>query len=458
MINRFTPNKPDHPNAYRERFNPQFSQLADLTELRNVSWYIHLLARLTAFLFVFTVAFILRIIDTIKSSPIKSDFTKPVTVLLTAGSASENWLKNHLLPLSRSEKCHQIIFIGDEPVSPTEKIRYLCPPHWMKLIFGRTPSRLITYFIFAFRCKPDICGGFHLIPNAVFALIAARLINAQSLYFCVGGRTEFLGGASHNEHFPFGCTGRNDATLEYQLLALIDRFDRIVTMGTGAKKLLQHFEIDSPIEVIPGGIDPKRFIPGSNTPAHDLIITCRLVPVKRLDIFLQVVSLLRKTLPNIRAVIVGNGEERYPLEKIAADLKITDNVWFAGRQDDIPSYLQHSRLFVLTSDSEGLALSLMEAMMCGLPAVVSNVGDLGDLVENGKNGYLVKRRDVHTFAEKIRELLTDENRWKTFSKHARESAMKISLSASTQRWTNFLQVVPETFRALEEQRMEAAKQ
>ena len=56
---------------------------------------------------------------------------------------------------------------------------------------------------------------------------------------------------------------------------------------------------------------------------------------------------------------------------------------FVGHQEDVAAWLSKSRVFVLTSDSEGLSLSMMEAMMCGLPAVVSDVGDLGDLSKMG---------------------------------------------------------------------------
>jgi glycosyltransferase involved in cell wall biosynthesis len=418
------------------------SPALELTNPRQRPWYIKGLARTTAYIITFTITAVLKLFDKIKPSSRQLDQSKPLTILLTAGSASENWLKNHILPLSHSENCRQIILINDQPALALPKIQCLCPPRWLKIIFGRTPSRLMTYFFTAIRFKPDICGGFHLIPNAMLALIAARWTGAQSLYFCVGGRTEFLGGASHNEKFPFGRTGRNDPRLERRLLGLINRFDRIVTMGTGAKKTLQHFGIINPIEVIPGGIDPERFSPSRETPIYEIVITCRMVPVKRLDIFAQVVHVLCQSLPNIRAVIVGDGEQRPALEKLIRDLKIVDNLYLAGQQSDIPSFLRKARAFVLTSDSEGLALSLMEAMMCGLPAVVSDVGDLGDLVENGKNGWLVKRRDVHAFAEKIYELLTNEHQWNMFSKNARESTFQLSISEIARRWTHFLQVDP----------------
>jgi len=62
-------------------------------------------------------------------------------------------------------------------------------------------------------------------------------------------------------------------------------------------------------------------------------------------------------------------------------------------------------------------------MMCGLPAVVSNVGDLGDLVKNDQNGFLVERNSRESFAKNISNLLRNENKWNQFSQAARKSAL-----------------------------------
>ncbi len=124
---------------------------------------------------------------------------------------------------------------------------------------------------------------------------------------------------------------------------------------------------------------------------------------------------------------------------MAWSLGIADRIVFAGQQTDVSAYLQKSRIFLLTSDSEGLALSLMEAMMCGLPAVTSDVGDLKDLVKNGVNGWLVPRRNVQAFSEKVISILQDTTLYRQFSFHARTDAMRVSLPETTQRWNRILQ-------------------
>ena len=119
-------------------------------------------------------------------------------------------------------------------------------------------------------------------------------------------------------------------------------------------------------------------------------------------------------------------------------IRLEANVEFVGHQRDVEAWIQQARLFVLTSDSEGLSLSLIEAMLCGLPAVVSDVGELGDLVENGVSGYLVSDRSSQAFASRIIDLLTDSNRWSRFSQAARSSAERYGIAEASGLWSAIL--------------------
>ena len=98
------------------------------------------------------------------------------------------------------------------------------------------------------------------------------------------------------------------------------------------------------------------------------------------------------------------------------------------------SWLRKGRVFALTSDSEGLSLALMEAMLCGLPAVVSDVGDLPELVEHGVNGYLVAERTPEAFAGPLAELLSDAARLARFSQAARAAALRYDVRETARRW------------------------
>jgi len=209
-------------------------------------------------------------------------------------------------------------------------------------------------------------------------------------------------------------------------------------MGTKAVSFFQAEGVDADFHVVSGGIDSTRFRPTEEHSSFDLILTGRLAGIKRIDIFLQAVRDVADELPEIRAVVLGDGELRDELQKYALDLGIGQNLSFVGHQDDVENWLCKSKIFVLTSDSEGLSLSMMEAMMCGLPAIVSDVGDLGDLVEDGVNGYLGPRRSPHLFADRIVEVLSDARKLADFSQAARHSALRYETQATIRHWDNIV--------------------
>jgi glycosyltransferase involved in cell wall biosynthesis len=120
------------------------------------------------------------------------------------------------------------------------------------------------------------------------------------------------------------------------------------------------------------------------------------------------------------------------------DRGLAANVVFEGHRSDVSSVLGDARLFVLTSDTEGVSLSLMEAFACGVPAVVSNVGDLADVVVDGRNGFLVNERTPEAFAARISEILLDEPRRLRFAREARLAASRYETGAIVRSWDSVL--------------------
>ena len=131
----------------------------------------------------------------------------------------------------------------------------------------------------------------------------------------------------------------------------------------------------------------------------------RLAPPKDFRTLLQAVASIRRS--GIRLVLVGDGPERRELEDMAGHLGITDIVEFVGEVDDVPDRLARTDIFVLSSHSEGLPISVLEAMAAGLPVVATDVGGMVELVEDGITGFLVGPGDVSALARRIDELAAD---------------------------------------------------
>jgi len=356
--------------------------------------------------------------------PVDGDACK---IVLTGRFDSKNWILNHLGPLSASKKCSHLWMVSTNPVPRMPNVVAIYPAKWLTKVLGATKARLLTFMWVAIRKRPHVVGGFHIVCNGIAAAIVGSLVGVRTMYFCVGGPAEVQDGGIHSADSLFTGMEAADAVVERRFIKIISKFDTIITMGTRAVDFFREKGIDTDFHVVSGGIDPKQFYPSEEKPSIDLIMTGRIVPVKRIDILLHAIRIVVDELPNVRLAIVGGGELR---DELSSE--------FVGYQDDLVSWLQKSKIFVLTSDSEGLALSMMEAMMSGLPAVVSDVGDLGDLVENGVNGYLVPRRSPEKSAARIVELLTDEQKLGSFSQAARRSALQYETEAMIQRWDNIL--------------------
>jgi glycosyltransferase involved in cell wall biosynthesis len=153
--------------------------------------------------------------------------------------------------------------------------------------------------------------------------------------------------------------------------------------------------------VIPYGIDVERYAGGAAAreswrrrngfgPA-DLLFVCvaRFFPQKNHKTLIDAFASGPGRLPDTRLLLAGDGYLRPAVERQVQEAGLSDRVRFLGRREDIPDLLAASDVFVLASLWEGNPLSVMEAMAAGLPAVVTAVGGVPELVESGRQGWVV---------------------------------------------------------------------
>lgn len=354
-------------------------------------------------------------------------------VLLTGTFHSTNWIEAHLKPLAASPLCASVRVVSATPLPPIAKVIPIHPPAWLVRAAGAVPARLLLFAWTALRARPHVIGGFHLLVNGLLAALLARLVGARSIYFCVGGPMEVLEGGIHAENRLFALLGAPDAVVERRLVRAVSAFDLVITMGRRAADYFRRRGVRARFEVLPGGIDAARFAPGAGPRRADLLFVGRLAPVKCADIFLRAVAIAARERPDLTAAVVGDGPLRPALERLAQDLRIADRVAFAGQEKDVAAWLRGARVLVLTSESEGLPLSVMEALTCGVPAVVADVGELADLVADGVNGFLVGSRDPAAFAARALEAL-EPARNAALSRAARRSARGHDIAAARGRW------------------------
>ena len=164
------------------------------------------------------------------------------------------------------------------------------------------------------------------------------------------------------------------------------------------------------IRVIPCGVDLERFRPqGCAADPPHIVCVARLVPVKNLELLLHACHQLQSRGIHFRCVIVGEGPCREQLEATRTRLALEGVVALVGaaEQAQVLSWWRKAAIAVLTSEREGMPVSLIEAAACGLPAVATAVGGIPELVEDGVTGRLVRLADPLAFAAALEQLLRD---------------------------------------------------
>jgi sugar transferase (PEP-CTERM/EpsH1 system associated) len=198
--------------------------------------------------------------------------------------------------------------------------------------------------------------------------------------------------------------------------------NKIVGVSRDSIDVARNVERVSPgkLELIHNGIDLEAFRP-AHTPrdAAAAIHVARLNPIKDQPTLLQAVRRVADSMPNFRLQIVGDGAERARLEEISRQLQLQDHVYFLGERSDVSELLARAGLFVLSSVSEGLSLTLLEAMAGGLPVVATNVGGNAEVVVEGETGLLTPPRSPELLAEAMLALMRDPNRAKRMGEAGR---------------------------------------
>ncbi|MES2822441.1 MAG: glycosyltransferase [Pseudomonadota bacterium] len=181
-----------------------------------------------------------------------------------------------------------------------------------------------------------------------------------------------------------------------------------------ASKLVKIFP-EKKIHVIRNGVDSASLLAQAreadfriNAPGHQHIaIVGRIEPVKRIDIFLDMASILMKHLAASQALrfhIIGDGKLRATMERKVQQLGLTEHIYFHGHRQDMASCIKSLDVMVMCSDHEGTPMSALEAMALGTPLVAHDTGGLTDILQDYPR-LLVANHSPEGYAEQVSKLL-----------------------------------------------------
>lgn len=192
--------------------------------------------------------------------------------------------------------------------------------------------------------------------------------------------------------------------------------NRIVAVSRDAAEVCLSVEKipASKVSVILNGIDTTKFHPKEKIhaakPGKVLVgIVARLSVEKDHQTLLLACKLLAEDITGFHLNIIGDGPLRESLEKMVRQLGIESVISFCGMRHDVPEQLRDLDIFVLSSTTEGISLTLLEAMATGLPIVATNVGGNPEVVVDGETGFIVPSKNPRELADKLLRLIADED-------------------------------------------------
>ena len=157
----------------------------------------------------------------------------------------------------------------------------------------------------------------------------------------------------------------------------------------------------------------------ARTPGPTLISVGRLVPLKRQALLISALAGVKRRYPDARLLLVGDGECMAELRQQAIDSGLDDCVEFTGIVANVGEYLARADLYLSNSESEGMPVSLLEAMAWGLPVIASDIPGHRSVVDPGKTGFLFELNNVDELIDRVIALATDKALGQSVSARAR---------------------------------------
>ncbi len=195
--------------------------------------------------------------------------------------------------------------------------------------------------------------------------------------------------------------------------------DELIAVTPRVRQELLDMGIGRPdrFSVVPLGFDLERFADAAahrgelrselGVPAEAPMvgIVARLVPIKAHEVFFAAARRLHAARPDMRFVVVGDGERRAELEQLVTTSGLQGVTHMLGWRADLARIYADLDVVALTSRNEGSPVALIEAMACGRPVVSTRVGGVPDVVRDGETGWLVDMDDADALAERVMDVL-----------------------------------------------------
>jgi glycosyltransferase involved in cell wall biosynthesis len=271
------------------------------------------------------------------------------------------------------------------------------------------PDAARSFFRIFKESHPDVVHLHNPTPT-VYAAMAARMAGVSSIV--------------STRHSLVGPPRRFIVELKYALAATCcDWIAGICDATANNMKNIHNVAARKIVRIYNGTVPVERVVK-EHWPRKDgftLVYVGRLEPVKNHALLLTAFRAALCSMPGLRLWMVGDGSERKALESLATELGIDSQITFWGQQLDVAPFFSAADAFIMSSKSEGLPMSLLQAFSLGLPAIVTDVGGMAEVVRLAQAGFTVPVSDPAGMVAAILRLAAGDAERLRFSANARDA-------------------------------------
>lgn len=333
-------------------------------------------------------------------------------------------LEAKLVPLSLVEFINNIYVLRKKKGPDITKVKYLELPKICEIkIFEIIYSPILLAY-YAYRYKCNLIISYHIIPYAFYANFAFFITGIDYIV----AQTGLLIQSNYKSY-------RNRILLK----RIFHKAKFLLVPGSQSQRFwIQQGIPEDKVLVLHSTIDTKIFRPIEIEKVYDFIYLGRLAWEKNIHFVIKNLSQLKKQGYSFKMVIVGTGNLEKALKNLVDYEHLSEEIVFVGFQTEVTHWLNQARVLLMSSLSEGLPTGLMQAMACGLVCVSSNVGNIGDLL-NEKTGFIYESGDNERFKEILKKILKNTLNNNLIGKNARKHIItNHSHTRSKEKWSNLL--------------------
>jgi len=347
--------------------------------------------------------------------------------ILLATKLSDNKLKEKTIPIIKTKIVTSLEIIRYKKGLSLSKTRYYTPHYLLakNIVF----QLLAVFFLIPIRIiltRPDYLMAIYNIPYGIFMTLFGQFFKIPVIISLIGDDIHVY------ENKPFLWRFFINQWMKCHL---------ITTTGTSTRKLLlkNGLPLDKVI-ALPNPVDTAKFFPQKIAKKYEIITVSYLIKRKRIDLLLEAITKIKMENGYPKVCIIGDGPDKDHLIKYCNKFGIMENVEFLGHVKNVNDYLHKSKIFLLSSEAEGMPVAVLEAMATGLAVIATNVGDTSDIITDMENGILINPNDSENLLKKIKYLLENPSEIERLGKNALNIRNTNSYNAISSIWDRILEM------------------